>query len=220
MSLAKQVIALVRKDLLLDWRQRFSLASVILYMASTIFIVVLSTQSNIPGLWNALLWIVILFVSNNAVAKNFSQSGERERLYYYTIANPIAFLSSKYLYNGIVLLFLNLLAYAGFSLFTGADPVRLHGIFFLCLFLGSVGFSIVFTFTSAIAAASGDRHTLLAILSFPIVIPMLLLLFKLSQHSLGINMDTSYKTDILMLVAIDMLLVGVSFLLFPFLWKD
>jgi len=220
MTLSNQIIALVRKDLLLDWRQQFSLMSVVLYLASTIFIVVLSTQSENPALWNALLWIVILFVANNAVAKNFSQDSDRQRIYYYTIADPIAVLAAKYIYNTIVLLILNVLAYLGFIIFTGVDPVRLHGIFFLCLFLGAVGFSIVFTFTSAIAQASNNKHTLLAILSFPLIIPMLLLLFKLSQHSIGLNMDTSYQTDILMLAAIDLLLIGISLLLFPFLWKD
>lgn len=220
MRLSNQILALVRKDLLLDWRQQFSFASVVLYLASTIFIIVLSTQSENPGLWNALLWIVILFVANNAVAKNFAQDAERQRLYYYTIADPIAVLSAKYIYNTLVLLLLNVLAYIGLRVFTGVDPVRLYDIFFLCLFLGSVGFSIVFTFTSAIAQASNNKHTLLAILSFPVLIPMLLLLFKLSQHSLGMIMDTSYKTDILMLAAIDLLLIGISLLLFPFLWKD
>ena len=220
MEIGKQVLALVKKDLLLDWRQQFSLASVILYMAATIFIVVMATQSNNAALWNALLWIIILFVANGAVAKNFSQDSARQRIYYYSICNPIAVLVAKYIYNALILMILSALAYLGMSIFTGLDPVRDHGLFFVILLLASIGFSTIFTFTSSIASASNNQHTLLAILSFPVIIPTLLLLNKLSQHSMGINFDTSYLTDILMLLAIDMLLVGVSFLLFPFLWKD
>jgi len=220
MNMGKQVWALIKKDLLLDWRQQFSLASVILYMAATIFIVVMATQSENAALWNALLWIIILFVSNSAVAKNFSQDSDRQRLYYYSICNPIAVLIAKYLYNALILAILSVMAYLGLRIFTGIDPVRDHGLFCIILLLASIGFSTIFTFTSSIALVSNNRHTLLAILSFPVIIPMLLLLIKLSQHSMGINFDTSYMTDIFMLLAIDMLLIGVSFLLFPFLWKD
>lgn len=220
MAMGKQILALVKKDLLLDWRQQFSLASVILYMAATIFIVVMATQSDNVPLWNALLWIIILFVANGAVAKNFSQDSARQRIYYYTICNPIAILIAKYIYNALILLFLSALAYLGMTIFTGLDPIRDHALFLIILFLASIGFSTIFTFTSSIASASNNQHTLLAILSFPVIIPTLLLLIKLSQHSMGVNFDTSYMTDIFMLLAIDMLLIGVSFLLFPFLWKD
>ncbi|MBT8219226.1 MAG: heme exporter protein CcmB [Bacteroidia bacterium] len=215
----KEIKALIQKDLLLDWRQRFSLASVILYLACTIFIVVIATQSNNPGLWNAVFWIVVLFVSSNAVAKSFIQESDRQRIYYYTLANPIAVLTSKYIYNTLILFVLSMIAFGLLTFFT-INPVRLNGLFFLTLFLGATGFSIVFTFTSSIASAASNRNTLLAILSFPLLLPMLFTLLKLSQQSLGLITDTSYETDILILVAIDLLLVGVSFLLFPYLWKD
>ena len=215
----KEITALIQKDFLLDWRQQFSLASVLLYLACTIFIVVVATQSNNPGVWNAMFWIIILFVSSNAVAKSFVQESDRQRIYYYTLANPIAVLSAKYIYNTLILFGLTIISFGLLTFFT-INPVRLSGLFYLILFLGALGFSIVFTFTSSIASAASNRNTLLAILSFPLLLPMLFTLLKLSQHSLGLITDTSYTTDILVLIAIDMLLIGVSFLLFPYLWKD
>jgi len=144
-------------------------------MAATIFIVVMATQSDNVPLWNALLWIIILFVANGAVAKNFSQGSESQRIYYYSICNPIAVLVSKYIYNALVLMFLSSLAYLGMTMFTGLDPVRDHGLFFIILLLSSIGFATILTFTSSIASASNNQHTSLAILSFPVIIPPVLL---------------------------------------------
>lgn len=214
-----QIWALIKKDILLDWRQQFNLAAVVLFMASIIFIIVYATQSKTVGLWNAMLWVILLFVAHNSVAKNFQQSSDRQRIYLYSIVHPIAALLAKYIYNAVVLLILFFIAYLGFSVFSGLNPVKELGLFCLVLLLGAFGFSIILTFTSSIAAAANDRSTLLAILSFPIILPILMLLLKLSQHCVGLIPDSSYMTDILMLVAIDLLLVGLSLILYPYLWK-
>ena len=60
----------------------------------------------------------------------------------------------------------------------------------------------------------------MAILGFPVIIPILVTLIKLSANALGLITDTAYTEDIFILLAIDAILVALSFILFPFLWKD
>jgi heme exporter protein B len=60
----------------------------------------------------------------------------------------------------------------------------------------------------------------MAILSFPLVIPILMTLVKISANALRLINDTSIDQDVLILVAIDLILVGLALLLFPFLWRD
>jgi heme exporter protein B len=60
----------------------------------------------------------------------------------------------------------------------------------------------------------------MAILSFPLTIPILLTLIKLSAGAMRMIQDTSSENDILILVAIDLILLALSFVLFPFLWRD
>ena len=94
------------------------------------------------------------------------------------------------------------------------------GLFLMAIFLGSSGFAITFTFVAAISAKADNNSTLLAILSFPLVIPILMTLIKLSANALALLNDTSFGNDILILLGIDLLLLGVALVLFPFLWRD
>ncbi len=104
--------------------------------------------------------------------------------------------------------------------FIAGNPVRDFPLFALTLLLASIGFSSIFTFISALGAKSGNSHMLTAILGFPCVIPVLLELLKLSANSLALINDTAYTTDILILVSIDVILLALSFVLFPFVWRE
>jgi heme exporter protein B len=169
--------------------------------------------------WNMLFWIVMLFTSVNAIVKSFIQENSSRQLYYYSLANPAAVILSKIIYNIVLLLALSILSWLAFSLVAG-NPVRDTAQFFLALLLGSVGFSITFTFIAAISAKADNSATLMAVLSFPLVIPILMTLIKLSANALRLLNDTNTGRDILILLSIDLMLVGMVFLLYPFLWRD
>lgn len=220
MRLLQDTWYLFRKDVQLELRQRYAISGILLYVLSTVFVVYLSVVEQLPGaIWSAMLWIIILFASVNAVAKSFIQEGEKRQLYYYTLVSPSAIILAKMLYNTLLLLGLSLLSYAAFTLVMGS-PVKEYGLFFLTLFLGSLGFSITFTFISAIAAKAGNSGTLMAILSFPVILPILLTLLRLSKQALRLMQDNGGWDDIVMLLSIDVILVALAFMLFPFLWRD
>jgi heme exporter protein B len=155
----------------------------------------------------------------NAVNKSFTQESGYRALYYYSIANPIAVIVSKMIYNTLLLSFLTLLTFGFLSLIAG-NPVKDLQLFITTIFLGSVSLAITLTFISSIAVKANNSATLMAVLSFPIVIPILITLIKLSAVSLRLIQDTSYGQDIVSLLAIDLILISVAFILFPFVWKD
>lgn len=219
MQVLREIAWLFQKELTLEWRQRYAISGILLYVLSTVFIVYISFVQFGTPVWNVLYWVVFLFASVNAIVKSFRQESGSRQLYYYTLANPVAVLLSKMLYNTLLLLLLGLLSYAAFSLVAG-NPVVFMGQFLLTLFLGSLGVSITFTFVAAIASKTDNSATLMAILSFPLIIPVLMLLISLSAGALGLTERTDRITDILLLVAIDLVLLGMAFLLFPFLWRD
>jgi len=219
MSILQEIGFLLKKEILLEWRQRYALGGILLYVVSTVFIVFLSTMDIGAQIWNILFWIIVLFASVNAVVKSFVQENSNRQLYYYTLANPIAIICSKILYNIGLLFLLVSLSYAAMTV-VAENPVRNTTMFWAALFLGSVGFSITFTFISAIASKADNSATLMAILSFPLVIPILGTLMKISRNALALEQDTSIGRDFLTLFAIDLILFGLALILFPFLWKD
>lgn len=210
---------LMRKEFLLEFRQRYALSGILLYVFSMVFVVFVASIKVQPQVWNILFWLIVLFASVNAVAKSFTQESGARQLYYYQIADPVALLFAKILYNTILLSVLGGLAFVAYSVVAG-NPVRDPALFVLVLALGSLGFSITFTFLSSIAAKANNSATLMAILSFPVVLPILMTLMRLSAIALRLMQDTSYTRDIINLLAIDGILVTVAFVLFPFVWKD
>jgi heme exporter protein B len=106
-----------------------------------------------------------------------------------------------------------------YSLVLG-NPVEDKLLFFANIMLGSLGFSSTFTMVSAIASKANNSATLMAILSFPIIIPLLLILIKISKNAIdGLSRSVSWD-DLAVLLAINILVSTVSYLLFPYLWKS
>lgn len=219
MQLMKEITMLLRKDMILEWRQKYAISGILLYVLSTVFIVYTASVEIKAPTWNILFWIIILFASVNANAKSFMQENSTRQLYYYSLVNPTAVIISKIIYNTVLLLVLSLLCFFVFGVIAG-NPVKDVPMFLLILLLGSMGFSISFTFISAIAAKAHNSATLMTILSFPVVIPILMTLIKLSAIALRLIQDTSVWKDVLILVGIDFLLIGLCLILFPFLWRD
>ena len=219
MTLVTEVQTLIRKEFLVEWRQKYAIGGILLYVVSTVFIVYFSFSGIDAKAWNTLFWIIMLFASVNAVTKSFAQENSQRELYYYALASPSAILLAKMIYNMLLLLIISLLTFVAFSILA-INPVKDAGQFFLALFLGSVGFSIAFTFISAIAGKAANSSTLMAILSFPAVIPILMTLLKISANALGLMTDTGIWKDIGILLAIDLIMLTLTFILFPFLWRD
>jgi heme exporter protein B len=219
MSVLAQTLVLLRKELLLEWRGKYALSGILLYVLSTVFVVYISFIRVEATVWNTLYWIIVLFAGVNAVLKSFVQETGRRQLYYYSLAHPIAVLLAKVVYNVGLLGVLSLLTWLGLALVTG-NPVQDYGLFLGTLALGALGFSITFTFVSAIAVKTAQSATIMAILSFPVIIPILLLLVKMSATALELIDRQGLGGDVGLLVGIDLLLLGLSLILYPFLWRD
>lgn len=218
MNLISEILFLLKKEVTLELRQKYALSGILLYVTSTVFVIYLSFVKVEPNVWNTLFWIVSLFASINAVLKSFVHENSARQLFYYQLVNPIAVILSKIIYNISLLFVINIITFLALGLMVG-NPVHDTPQYFLAITLGSIGFSITFTFISAIAAKANNSATMMAILSFPAVLPILISLIRLSKSAIRMT-DTSWTQDVLTLGAIDLILVALCFLLFPFLWKD
>jgi heme exporter protein B len=223
MALIKEISALIQKELLLEWRQKYAFNGILLYLGSTVFVCYLSFavkgNSLQASTWNALFWIIILFTSVNAIAKSFIQERPGRMLYYYSIASPQGIIISKILYNSLLMLVLSLLGFLFYSMVLG-NPVQDKGLFIINISLGAIGFSTTLTMISGIASKANNSSSLMAILSIPIIIPMLLLLIKISKNAIdGLERSVS-SDDLLILGAVNVMVAALSYILFPYLWRS
>ena len=211
--------ALIRKELLMEWRQKYALNGVLLYVIVTVFLLYFLFNSVGAKTWAALFWITMLFASVNAVAKSFMQESRGRMLYFYSLAGPAHFLAAKMVYNSLLLLAISLLTLGGFTLLLGT-PVEQLGTWSVIAAVGSFGFALTFTTVSAIAAKAENNATLMAILSFPVVLPQLALLTDLANTLILQNGLGTADDSLLALAAADMIVIIASFLLFPYLWRE
>jgi heme exporter protein B len=215
----KQIVSLFKKDLLLEIRLQYTFYGILLYVASTIFVLYLAMGQPENEVWNGLFWTIQLFISVNAVAKSFLAESRQRMLYYYSIAGGRDFIIAKLLFNAILMAIMSLVSWILFSILLGNPVVNLPAFLGVTL-LGGLSMSLVFTFLSAIAASARQNAALMAILGFPILIPQLLLLMRISNIVFANVVQAGLWQVIFLLVALDVLLVVLATILFPFLWKD
>ena len=218
MNSTRHIYTLIKKDLLLEVRQQYSFYGILLYIIATIFVLYMTIREPEAKVWNGLFWVIQLFICINAVAKSFLQETRGRMLYFYSIVNPRDFILAKLVFNSVLMLLMSFLSILLFSLFL-SNPVQKAVPFIGLVLLGGWSLSLVFTFLSAIAAKAQQNAAIMAILGFPIIIPQLMLLMQLANTVFSDKTGIAFST-LLLIVMLDILVVMLAVILFPFLWKD
>ncbi len=220
MNTFQHIVALLKKDILLELRQQYTFYGVLLYVASSIFVLYLAIQQPESSVWNGLFWMIQLFICVNAVAKSFLQETKGRLLYFYSIAGAQQFIAAKLLYNTFIMLMMSLISLVLFRVLLG-NPLVNFWQFTGIVCIGSVSLSLVFTMLAAIAAKAQQQASLMAIMGFPIIIPQLLLLMRISKAGLGEAFQPGALADMVwLLCGLNALVTIMAVILFPFLWKD
>ena len=194
-----------------------------LYLFSTAFIYYLtfSLHQNLinPLTWSALFWVTMFFTAVNTVAKSFIDEKKGKEIYYYSIASPESIILSKIIYNFLLCLLLAITGYVLFIFFL-KNPLEDIIIFVLTMILSCLGFATSLTLLSGIASKANNSSILMAVLSFPIIMSILLMAIKVTKNCID-GLDRSASMDeLLTLSAINLLAAAVSYLLFPYIWRS
>lgn len=221
--MSNPIIRLLSNEFRLDMRQRYALAGILLYVASAIYVCYLSFQSlEEVHTWNALFWIILSFTAFNAVGKSFQRENDGQSLWLYTMVDPKHLLVARTLYNGIIMLLLTVLSLFFYRLFLGGAALEQANmpLFSTVVLLGGLGFAAVLTMISAIASRTNNNIGIMAILGFPVLLPFLLVLVRASDEALrgAAWAEMAKPLGILLLIAV--LISALSYILFPYLWRD
>ncbi len=215
-----RVLHLIRKDFRLEWRNNFAIGGVVLYLVSTIFVTYLAFEGRIQlQTWNALFWLIMLFAAMHAILKSFIQESENRQLYYYMLASGREIIASKIIYNSLLMVLLSLAGLLLFLAFMG-NPLQNNTVFLINMLLGVIGFAAVLTLISAIASRAKNNFTLMAVLGFPLVLPLLLLVIRVSDAGLaGVSLAEA-APDMLIILLLIFIAFSLSMVLFPYIWRE
>jgi heme exporter protein B len=210
-------LELVRFEALLEFRLRTAVYSLLVYGGAAVFMAALAYRKPLPADdWIALFWVVNLFVGVQAVSKSFLGMTEGQQLYWYQLADGGRIILAKLTYHAGLMI--------GFILVLGLIFASLLGFPFEQVWpaigvaaAGGVGLAASLTLVSALAAAARQRTTLMAVLSFPLLFPMLLGMIRLSQK---VAEDLSTGPDWRFVLGLTGLQLGLSWILFPYLWRE
>jgi len=210
---------LIRLEFRSEWRQQNVLGGILLYTATAVFLTYMTFRI-LPGpAWVAAYWLIMLFSATHALGRSFGQTTGGRLLLEQSLAPPGLFLAAKMFYN---LLLLGLIhALTTLCLLTwGGNPFQDLVRFVWVAPVGLIGLSAALTLIAAISRKASGQATLMVVLSFPVVMPLLLLLIRLSMHALdGLNPEAG-QTYLVQLLSLDVLVLSTAFLLFPYLWRD
>jgi heme exporter protein B len=182
-SLARAAWAVFRKDVRAELRTRYALNALILFAVSTVVAISLGVgplarTSDLPLINAALLWIAVLFAAFTGLARAFVQEEEaRTAAALRLAAPPIAVYLGKLLFNLALLLLLDLLTAALFVILLRVEIGNL-GLFAALLLGGSLGLVAATTLIAAIIARASVKGALFAVLSFPLLAPLLVVAIK------------------------------------------
>lgn len=216
----REVQQLFRLEWQLEWKQKSALGSIFIYLLSTLFVVYLSVKRvvDIPT-WNALFWLVILFAAANGVNRSFSSDSRGRMLYIHSLVSPEAFILSRVIYNAIIISILSLGCIIFYTLFL-ENPIQNTGLFVLSTIIGSIGFSSILTLINAIAMHTKNSASMSVILGFPVILPLLMITLRLSKQAID-GLDFSvYGKFLLSAGLLDLIILVLALLLFPYLWRD
>ena len=220
-----KIWTLLLKEFTIEFRNKSVVGSLVLYVIATVFLIyiTLAQQGAEKDLevkhWNIFMWMVALFSAVNAVARSFTQDEGGRFYYYYYMCKPEWIIGAKLMYNGLLMIVLVSLTFIAMSLMLG-NPVKNMWILWLVMFLGGCSFSFLFALISAIAVKSGSASTMTAILGFPLIIPLMIFLMKLSREAFFEVPSENFLINLGILSIWCVMLVLLSLILFPYLWRD
>ncbi|MDE0471897.1 MAG: heme exporter protein CcmB [Ekhidna sp.] len=214
-----QIFQLIRKDFIIDWRRQEPFTGILLYLAATVFTTYMAFRGFVSvEVWNALFWIILLFTGINAISKSFIQEESRTHYFFFTCKSS-HLIVAKLIYSCLYLQGVAFLAIAVFSILFG-NPIPNYLLFTFNTFSGVLGISSAFTMVSAIAFRASNRPIMMAVLGFPVVVPVLILSINNSYRILDGFIWLQIRGNVFALLSVDVIIIALTYILFPFTWKS
>lgn len=233
MVLAREVGAILAKEIRTEWRTRVALSGVGLFLIGALTLIGIGLN-RVPlhsATSGALLWVVLLFTAATGLGRAFVQEAERGTALALRLhADPSAVWLGKFAFNVLLLWALAAIAAPGLLGMLQVAPESVNvGILICVLGVGTLAVAAVFTTMAALVAQTTARGGLLAALAFPLLIPAFQSGLNGTKAALGVGFEnievkvTPWQVaygDLGVLTLYTATAIWVSLWLFDYVWND
>jgi len=205
-----------------EFRTRYALNTLALFAFTTLVVVSFSLgplgvdRSHGTAVLPVLLWIILLFSVAAGLPRTFVQEEETQTAMALRLsATPSALFCGKLLYNLTLVFALEVLVTPFYLIMTSLE-VASPWLFAAVLAAGGYGLATGSTLVAAIIAQARSKGTLFSVLSFPILLPLLVLAVELTR---GATAGDPGGVAVPVLLLYDGAITVAGLMLFPAVWN-
>ncbi len=218
-----RIYAVFLKDIKSEFRTRYAISAVLLFILTTITMILFSTarEEISMGVNAGLLWIIMFFGAMTGLSKSFVSEEERGTyLLLKLTTNPASVYYGKLLFNMVLNLTINTFAVVLFLLFSGSIEIKSYGVFVITILLGSFGIASASTIISAIIAKANTKGAIFPVLSFPLLLPLIIIGIEATKMSFDGATLGEARNNFQLMIAYSGIVIAVSYILFDQVWSD
>ena len=189
-QLLRSVLVLVWKDIVLEWRSRELVISVLVF---SLLVVVLFnfalnvTPQRIAILAPGILWVAFAFAGILAMNRTFVREREQgglDGLLLAPVSRDAIFLG-KALGSFLFMLLVEAALLPAFAVLLNFSAASF--LLILTIVLATLGFAVVGTLFSAIAVQTRSREIMLPVLFFPVILPVIIGAVEATTAAIGVG---------------------------------
>jgi heme exporter protein B len=219
MALLRQTYLIVWKDMLLELRRRDSLLTMFFFGTLLLFVFHFSfdlAPERVADMAPALLWLAFLFTGTLGLAQLFQPERENHCLDA-LLLSPLdrgALFLAKSFFNVVLMAIVEMVVIPLFWILFNLRSWNLLPRLFLVTLLGTVGFCVLGTITSAITLRARARELLLPLVLFPLMVPVILATIRCMENVLRTGEFGDAIPWLRLLIGFDVIFLTVGVLIF------
>jgi heme exporter protein B len=222
--MVRGILAVLRKDLRIEWRTKESLASfaVLGVLLVVVFSVALDpAPDDAPRLAPSVLWATFVFTGLLGIQRGFVLERENDCLggMLASPLDPAALYLGKLATNVVLLAAMQALVVPLVAVLLHADVGGVLPALLLVLFLGNLGFAALATLFAAMTVRARAREVMLPLLLLPLLVPVLIGGVKATEAALRGGLAAA-AGPLGVLAAFDVIFLAAGILLFDQVIRD
>ena len=215
-------LTVLGKDINLEVRSRYAINTVLVFVLTSTLVIIFAvgadelTDQAISGL----VWIIVLFASLSTLARSFVSEAERgtmDLLRLHTDGTEV--FAGKLIFNFLLTLSITIPAFIVYFFLLNI-PIQNFYLLASSVLLGTIALAGVSTLLGALISQAARKGTAFSVISLPLLVPLVLMLVRVTQASITTDPVENIGEDILAIIGFGGTTITASFILFDYIWKD